>query len=311
MTRRGGDVIATEMSVGFVGVGHMGLPMAQCLLKGMVDLTVYDVRAEAMRPLVQAGAKPAASVREVSEACDLVFLSLPTLDTFRQVVAGPEGLRRDARMKIVVNTCTVGQPFIEEMHEALVPDGVILIDAPVSGGPPAAEAGTLSLLVSGDASATEEIRPLLLLLGRTVTLAGSKPGAAQVLKLANNLLSFVAMAATAEVLVMATKAGLDPEVTIAAFNASTGRNSATVDKFPRTVLTRTFRQGVDLQISAKDLDLAMAQADVLGVPMWVCSAARQLFKSTLFAGSPRDDAMTIVRYVERAARFEMPKTRSA
>jgi len=120
---------------------------------------------------------------------------------------------------------------------------VTVVDCPISGGPPGTRAGTLSVMVSGDPAAIERVRPMISLWGRTLTVAGDKPGAAQVLKLTNNILSAVALVATAEAFVMGSKAGLDPEVMLAAINAGSGRNSATLDKFPAAVLTRSFDYG--------------------------------------------------------------------
>jgi 2-hydroxy-3-oxopropionate reductase len=142
-----------------------------------------------------------------------------------------------------------------------------------------------------------------------LTVAGDRPGAAQVLKLTNNILSAVALAATAEAFVMGAKGGLDPEVMLAAVNAGSGRNSATEAKFPLAVLTRSFDYGAEMHILMKDIDLAVAQGEELGVPMWVCEAARLVFKHAMHKGAAKEDLTAIVRYIERDAGFEMPKTR--
>ncbi len=142
-----------------------------------------------------------------------------------------------------------------------------------------------------------------------MTIAGDQPGAAQVLKLTNNILSAVALAATAEAFVMGAKGGLDPEVMLAAINAGSGRNSATQAKFPAAVLTRSFDYGAEMHILMKDIDLAIAQGEELGVPMWVCQAARLVFKHAMHKGAAREDLTAIVKYVERDAGFALPKTR--
>ena len=150
---------------------------------------------------------------------------------------------------------------------------------------------------------------MISLWGRTLTVAGDKPGAAQVLKLTNNILSAVALAATAEAFVMGAKGGLDPEVMLSAINAGSGRNSSTESKFPMSVLTRSFDYGAEMHILMKDIDLAIAQGEDLGVPMWVCQAARLVFKHAIFQGAAQEDLTAIVKYVERDAGFEIPKTR--
>ena len=297
------------MDAGYLGVGNMGLPMAHRLLDGGHTLTVYDIREAAMQPLLERQARRAGSPRDLADQCEIVFVSLPTLAAFRAVAFGDDGLTKGKAMKLLVNTCTIGVPFVKEIEAAMAAQGVTVVDCPISGGPPGARAGTLSVMVSGDPAAVEKVRPMISLWGRTLTVAGDKPGAAQLLKLTNNILSAVSLAATAEAFVMGAKGGLDPEVMLSAVNAGSGRNSATESKFPLSVLTRSFDYGAEMHILMKDIDLAIAQGEELGVPMWVCQAARLVFKHAMFKGAAHEDLTTIVKYVERDAGFEMPKTR--
>ena len=297
------------MEAGYLGVGNMGQPMAEKLLDGGHGLTVFDISEVAMQPLLERQARRATSPKDLADRCEIVFVSLPTLAAFRAVAFGPEGLANGKAMKLLVNTCTIGVPFVKEIEQAMAAHGVTVVDCPISGGPPGARAGTLSVMVSGDPAVVERIRPMISLWGRTLTVAGDKPGAAQVLKLTNNILSAVALAATAEAFVMGAKGGLDPEVMLAAINAGSGRNSATEAKFPAAVLTRSFDYGAEMHILMKDIDLAIAQGEELGVPMWVCQAVRLVFKHAIFAGSPDDDMTGIVRFIERGANFTIPQTR--
>jgi 3-hydroxyisobutyrate dehydrogenase-like beta-hydroxyacid dehydrogenase len=297
------------MEAGFLGVGNMGLPMAGKLLDGGHHLTVFDIREAAMQPLLERQARKATSPRDLADQCEIVFVSLPTLAAFRAVAFGRDGLTHGKAMKLLVNTCTIGVPFVKEIEQAMAVQGVTVVDCPISGGPPGARAGTLSVMVSGDPAAVERVRPMISLWGRTLTVAGDKPGAAQVLKLTNNILSAVALAATAEAFVMGAKGGLDPEVMLAAINAGSGRNSATEAKFPAAVLTRSFDYGAEMHILMKDIDLAIAQGEELGVPMWVCEAARLVFKHAMHKGAAKQDLTAIVQYIERDAGFEIPKTR--
>ena len=297
------------MDAGFLGIGNMGLPMAGRLLDGGHRLTIFDIRESAMQPLLERQARRAVSPKDLADQCEIVFVSLPTLAAFRQVMAGPDGLAAGKTMKLLVNTCTVGVPFLKEIEQAVAAQGVTVVDCPISGGPPGARAGTLSVMVSGDPAAVERVRPMISAWGRTLTVAGDKPGAAQVLKLTNNILAAVALAATSEAFVMGAKGGLDPEVMVAAINAGSGRNSATELKFPMSVLNRSFNYGAEMHILMKDIDLAIAQGEDLGVPMWVCQAARLVFKHAMHGGAGKDDMTTIVKHVERGAGFEMPKTR--
>jgi 3-hydroxyisobutyrate dehydrogenase-like beta-hydroxyacid dehydrogenase len=297
------------MEAGYLGVGNMGQPMAGKLLDAGHTLTIFDINEAAMRPLLDRQARRATSPKDLADRCETVFVSLPTLAAFQAVAFGPEGLAHGGRMKLLVNTCTVGVPFVDELVERMAARGVTVLDCPISGGPPGARAGTLSVMVSGDAASIERVRPMISLWGRTLTVAGDKPGAAQVLKLTNNILSAVALAATAEAFVMGAKGGLDPEVMVSAISAGSGRNSAVEAKFPMSVLPRSFDFGAEMHILMKDIDLAIAQGEALGVPMWVCQAARLVFKHAMFQGAAKDDLTTIVQHIERAAGFEIPKTR--
>ncbi len=297
------------MQAGFLGVGNMGQPMAGKLLDAGHSLTIYDINEAAMRPLLERQVRRAVSPKDLADQCEIVFVSLPTLAAFRAVAFGPDGLAQGRAMKLLVNTCTVGVPFVKEVEQAMAAQGVTLVDCPISGGPPGARAGTLSVMVSGDPAAVERIRPMISLWGRTLTVAGEAPGAAQVLKLTNNILSAVALAATAEAFVMGAKGGLNPEVMVSAINAGSGRNSATESKFPASVLTRSFDYGAEMHILMKDIDLAIAQGEDLGVPMWVCQAARLVFKHAMQKGASKDDLTSIVQHIERDAGFEIPRTR--
>src|SRR5438046_975200 len=297
------------MEAGYLGVGAMGQPMAHKLLDAGHSLTIYDINEAAMQPLLQRQARRDISPRDLADRCEIVFVSLPTLAAFREVAFGADGLIHGNRMKLLVNTCTVGVPFVRETEQAMAERGVTVVDCPISGGPPGARAGTLSVMVSGDPAAVERVRPMISLWGRTLTIAGNKPGAAQVLKLTNNILFAVSLAATSEAFVMGAKGGLDPEVMVNAINAGSGRNGATLTVMPNAVLDRSFSYGAAMHILMKDIDLAIAQAEELGVPMWVCQAARLVYKHAMFEGAADADISTLVRQVESGAGLQMPKTR--
>jgi 2-hydroxy-3-oxopropionate reductase len=296
------------MKAGFIGTGSIGTPMAIRLLDSVDELVVFDARPEAMATVIDRGAVAATSARDVADRTDVIFLSLPTKESFRTASTGPQGCIHGNRAKIIANTSTMGMPCVTQVAEALEQRGMRMVDCPISGGIIGATQGTLSVMVSGRPEAIDAIRPLLMRFG-TITVAGDAPGAAQVLKLTNNILSIVALVATSEAFVMGAKAGLDPEVMISAINVGTGRNSATVSKFPVSVLDRSFRFGSTIEILMKDADLAIEQGEALGVPMWVCQAARLVYKHAVFKGAARDDVTTIVQHIERAAGFELPKTR--
>lgn len=289
------------MRIGYLGIGNMGQPMAGKLLDAGHELWVCDLREEAMRPLLERQARRAASPKALADACDTVVIALPTLEAFRQAMSGPEGLVAGTALRTLVNTCTVGAPFLAEIEQACAAAGVTVIDAPISGGVAGAEAGTLAVMVSGDAEKVAALLPVFRLWGPTVVIAGDKPGAAQIMKLTNNILFAVALVATSEAMTMATKGGIAAEAMLEVLNNGTGRNFATMSLFPRTVLPRTFAFGAPLDILVKDVDLAIAQGEALGVPMWVCQAARLVLKHGVFQGRARQDLSRVVEMIEEGA----------
>lgn len=297
------------MKAGYLGVGNMGLPMAGKFIDGGHELMVFDRSEDAMRPLLERQARKAQSAKDLGDQCETVFVSLPTLESLRAVVLEPGGLLDGRGIKTLVNTCTVGVPLVDEMAKACAAKGIVLVDCPISGGPAGARAGTLSVMVSGDRAAIERLMPLISLWGPTLTIAGDKPGAAQILKLANNILFAISLIATSEAFVMGAKGGVDPEVMVKAINAGSGRNYATMVAFPEVILPRKFNFGAPLHILMKDVDLAIEQGEALGVPMWLCQMARLVYKHAMFEGRGEEDISNVVRAVERGAGFELPKTR--
>lgn len=304
------------MHAGYLGIGNMGLPMAGKILDAGHTLTVFDVNEAAMKPLLDRQARRATSPKDLGDTCETVFVSLPTLKILRDVVLTPSssgggGLLEGAKLKLLVNTCTVGVPLVEEMARACAARGITLLDSPISGGPAGARAGTLSIMMSGDPKAIETVKPLIAQWGKTLVIAGDKPGAAQILKLTNNVLFAVSLMATSEAFVMGAKGGLSPAVMLEAINAGSGRNFATQQTFPQFIIPGTFDMGGPLHILVKDVDLAIEQGDALGVPMWVCHAARLALKHAMFEGRGNEDLTRMVQTIERGAGFEIPKTAKA
>jgi 3-hydroxyisobutyrate dehydrogenase-like beta-hydroxyacid dehydrogenase len=290
------------MRIGYLGVGNMGLPMAGRLLDAGHELWIYDVREEAMRPLLDRQARRTATPKELADSCDTIAISLPTLAIFRRALEGPDGLLAGKAMKTLINTCTVGSPFVREIAERCATAGVKVIDAPISGGPAGAKAGTLAVMVSGDTAEVDKLMPVFRTWGTTVVVAGDKPGAAQVMKLTNNMLCAVAFVATSEAMTMSGKAGIPPDAMLQILNNGTGRNFATMHLFPQAVLPGTFDFGATIEILMKDVDLAIEQGEELGVPMWVCQAVRLVLKHGVYQGRAPHDLSRIVQIVEDGTR---------
>lgn len=290
------------MRIGYLGVGKMGQPMAGKLLDGGHELFVHDISADAMRPLLERQARQATSPRELADSCDTVIVSLPTLEIFRRTLAGPDGLLAGKTMKTLVNTCTVGGPFIREVEAECAAAGVTVIDAPISGGVAGAEAATLAVMVSGQPAKVAELMPVFRLWGPTVVVAGEKPGAAQTMKLTNNLLFATALVATSEAMTMSGKAGIPADAMLQILNNGTGRNFITKHVFPETMLPRAFEFGATFEILMKDVDLAIEQGEELGVPMWVCQAVRLVLKHGVYAGRAQQDLSRVVEIIEDGTR---------
>lgn len=289
------------MRIGYLGVGNMGQPMAGKLLDGGHEVWVFDARKEAMTPLLERQARRAGSPQALADACETVVVSLPTLAVFREAVIG-SGMLSGKAIKTLVNTCTVGGAFSQEIEAACAAKGIVLIDAPISGGVVGAKAGTLTTMVAGDRATIEELQPLFRLWGPTVVTAGDKPGAAQIMKLTNNVLFAVSLVATSEAMTLASKGGISPESMLHVLNNSTGRNFATMALFPQAVIPRTFEFGATFEILMKDVDLAIEQGEDLGVPMWVCQAARLVLKHGVFQGRAQQDLSRTVEIIEDGAR---------
>jgi 3-hydroxyisobutyrate dehydrogenase-like beta-hydroxyacid dehydrogenase len=285
-------------TIGFIGLGRMGGPMSLRLISAGFELVVFDTSPDASAPQKGAGATIASSSKDVFDSADLAFVSLPTPDIVEKVVLG--GVAQGSRVKTVVDLSTSGPGMATRVSQGLEPRGVGWIDAPVSGGIAGAKNGTLAVMASGPRASFEIAEPLLKNFGK-VFFVGEKAGLAQVAKLGNNLLAAAAMVISSEALVMGVKAGIDPNI----INAGSGRNSATQDKFPRSILPGTFDFGFATGLSYKDVRLCVDEAENMGVPMVVGAAVRQMLAVTNAKFGPTSDFTCITRVVEEWAGVEV------
>ncbi len=283
--------------LGFIGVGVMGRPMARRLLEQGHSLVIYDKDQGALDELGALGARVAGSVREVADSAEIVFTSLPSPAVFKAVALGADGIVEGNAVRILVDLSTVGSRAEQEVAQGLSAKGIDTVDAPVSGGAAGAEKGTLALMVAGKPAAVERVRALFDVFGK-VFIVGEQPGQGQLLKLLNNMLSTTAFAITSEAFVAGVKGGLDPEVMMAVINAGSGKNGATMDKFPKHVLPGTFDFGFPISSVCKDIGLAVEECQALGVPMWLGNAARQLWNVAAQQDGGGRDLTDLVRTVE-------------
>ncbi|GBD12593.1 2-(hydroxymethyl)glutarate dehydrogenase [bacterium HR24] len=288
--------------VGFIGLGQMGGRMARRLLARGHSLVVCDISPRALAPFREMGVPVAGSPSEVAARCQVVLASLPTPASVAEVVLGPGGLAEAMGPgSLFVDLSTTGVEVEERVARALEAKGAGCLDAPVSGGVRGADEGTLSIMAAGSREALERARPLLEVIGRHIFHVSERPGHGQAMKLINNLLSATAMAATAEAMVLAAKVGLDPETALSVLNVSSGRNTATEDKFPRSVLPRTFDYGFRAGLMHKDVALAAALARQAGVPLVVGRAVELAWEMAVREGLAEQDFTALVTLYERWA----------
>jgi len=283
--------------IGFIGLGRMGSRMSGRLMDAGHTLTVCDVNAAAVDAMVKRGAKPAQNPSQVASAAELVFASLPSPPVVQDAVLGQAGAVHGSKMKIFVDLSTTGPHVATVIANALSRGNVASLDAPVSGGIKGAAEGTLAVMVSGPRAAYDKIENILRNFGKLFFM-GEKPGLGQTMKLANNLIAASAIAITAEGMAMGMKAGIDPKLMIDVLNVSSGMNTATRDKWPRSVLPRTFDFGFATALSFKDVRLCLEEAEALGVPMIVGTAVRQMLSITNNTYGPDSDFTIMAKLVE-------------
>lgn len=288
------------MDIGFIGLGNMGAPMARRLIEAGHSLVVYDTRNDAVAPLVALGAKLASSPADVADRVETVMASLPSLQVSEKVATGAGGVIEGKRVKRFVDLSTTGSGMAIRIAEALAKKNIVQIDCPVSGGVGGAAKGTLAVMVSGPKAEVGAVKDALAVFGK-VFVIGEKPGMAQTMKLANNFLSASAMAATAEAVVMGVKAGLDPAVMIDVINAGSGRSRASDQKFPQSILPRTFDYGFATALMLKDVRLCFDEAKSLGVPHDVMKTTLDDWEATNTEFGGDSDFTSIVKMIENRA----------
>ncbi len=287
------------MDVGFIGLGKMGGAIAR-RLAGTRPLSVYDLRQEAMAGLADHGAQPVASAAELARRCDTVLLCLPTSNDVRRVLFD-EGVADALRPGGIVVDMTTGDPAAtREMAARLAAAGREMVDAPVSGGPMGAEAGTLAIMVGAPDAAFARLRPMLAEVSPNVMHAGGV-GAGHTMKLVNNLVSAGNRLVVFEAVALGVKNGLDPATCVAILQKSSGRSFTTEVIFPRFILTGTLDQNFTIGLMHKDVSLATALAAGSGAPLAMGEITRRVLDEAVAAGEADADLCTLIRRYEAAA----------
>ena len=294
----------TGEKIGFIGLGSMGGAIAECFLTAGHQLIVFDVAPAQVEYFGTLGAVPAVSPKAVADECSVVFACLPTTQISIDVALGPDGVRHGKMVEVYIDIGTIGMETARKIAEGLGPQ-IGFLDAPVSGGPPGARAGTLTTMVSGPQPVFDRAEPLLKLMAKNVFHVGQAPGQAQIAKLINNHLSAAHRIATFEGLVLALKAGMDLKTLVDVINVSSGRSYTTTDKVPQAILSGSFSFNGRLAISIKDQTLLQEEADALGAKLWVAPRLLETLKEAAEAGYLDKDSMLLMQYMGEQAGLDV------
>ena len=293
--------------VGLIGVGNMGAGMSRNILKAGHELTVYDVRPEAMEALVQEGADAAASPRAVGAAADTVFIMVLNVEQVKAALLGEDGLLAGLKPgSTVICTATIGRSQVMEVAELVTEKGVSIVDAPVSGGAPGAAAGTLTMMVAADNDTFAVSKPVLEAVGKDIYHVGEEIGMGQTVKSALAVLIGTTYAGIFEALTLAVKAGVAPEMLRDVVSTSVVGNFLFSDT-TENILSRNFKGQSNIGTMYKDLSLAKRMANDCGVPLFAASAAFELFQAGK-AVNPDEDNWTIIKILENIAGVEIKRT---
>lgn len=289
------------LKVGFIGLGAMGKPMAANLLKAGYPLTVHDVVPAAVAELAALGAATAATPRDLAAASEVIITMLPNSAIVEAVVAGPDGLLAGSRPgQIIVDMSSVTPGHTKKMAALAAAKEVEYLDAPVSGGVAGATAGSLTIMAGGKGEALELCLPVLQALGKKIYHVGPV-GSGDAVKLVNNMLLGINMAAVAEALTLGAKAGLDPKAMFEVIAASSGRSYALEAKVPNFVFKGNFEAGFAIDLQYKDLEMATQTGKELGVPLMLANVAEQIFETARAKGMGRKDISAVVAAQEDLA----------
>ena len=295
------------MTIGFIGVGNMGNPMAgNVLKKSGSPMVVYDRNPKAMENLVQGGAKAAASARDVVDRAEVVLTCLPASPDVEALYLEPGGLIESAKPgTILIDLSSVLPSTPKKLEPAAKKRGVHFLESPVSGGTTGAAAGTLALMVGGDAEILKKVEPVLKCMGPNVFHVGPV-GAGNTMKAINNMMSCVNALAMMEGLAVGLKAGLDLMTMHDVVKASSGGSKA-LDRIPRAIVPRNFEPGFKVALMNKDLETFNTIARELHVPVSFSNEAQRYEQAALAAGLADKDTSVLMTLIEKLAAIEPKK----
>jgi len=294
------------VKIGFIGLGIMGKPMSKNLLKAGYKLIVHDLNQSAVDELVSLGAEKAATPKEVAGKCEFIITMLPNSPHVKEVVLGKNGLIEGLKAGAVFIDMSSISPIVSrELSQKLEEKGVEMLDAPVSGGEPKAMDATLSVMVGGKKDVFDRSYPILKAMAASVVLTGSI-GAGNVTKLANQIIVALNIAAMSEALVLATKAGVEPELVYQAIRGGLAGSTVLDAKAP-LVMDRKFNPGFRINLHIKDLSNALDTSHEIGVPLPLTSAVMEMMQALKLDGMGENDHGCLIRYYEKLAKIEVKR----
>lgn len=292
------------MKVGFVGLGRMGRPMTENLLKNGFEVTVHNRSRGVVDELVKQGAKAGGLPRGVVEAADVVMTALPTVETVEEVYLGEDGLIPNARQgQVLIDCSTVGPETTRKCYEAARAKGVGFLDGPMSGGPAGATGGTLTYMIGGDADVLERAKPVFEATGKNIHHVGQS-GAGTVVKLVNQLLVAIHTSAASEALAFAVKAGASPVAVQEVIGSSFG-GSAMLNRNTPLIVKRDFEGKTSINLILKDLGLIGGVGRDIGARMLMTSLAQEIFKEARALGNGDNDMCSTVLTLEQIMGIEV------
>src|SRR2546427_11035431 len=295
---------AMALSVGFIGVGNMGNPMAANIVKAGFPMTVFDLNPKAMQNLLDAGAKGARSANDVVDQAEIVLTSLPASPDVEASYLNPGGLVDRAKPgTILIDLSSVLPSTPRKIEPRAKAKGVHFLEAPVSGGVSGARAATVAIMVGGDAAALERARPVLRAIGPNIFHVGPV-GAGNTVKAINNMMASVNSCAMMEGLAVGVKAGLDPMTVYEVVKASSGGSKA-LERIPKALIPRDFEPGFKVALMNKDLDTFNTIAKELHVPVSFANVAQRYQQAALAAGLGEQDTSVIMTVIERLSAIKV------
>jgi 2-hydroxy-3-oxopropionate reductase len=294
------------ITIGFIGLGIMGKPMSKNLIKSGHPLIVLDRNESAVAEVVAAGAKRAASPKEVAAHSDIIITMLPNSPHVKEVILGENGVIEGAKPDaIVVDMSSIAPLVSREVGAKLGEKGIAFLDAPVSGGEPKAIEGTLSVMVGGQQAVFDRCLPVLKAMAGSVVLAGDV-GAGNVTKLANQIIVAINIAAMSEALVLASKAGVEPDLVYQAIRGGLAGSTVLDAKAP-LVMDRRFDPGFRINLHIKDLQNVLETSHEIGVPLPLTSAVMEMMQALKVDGLGDADHGSLIRYYEKMAKVEVKR----